>query len=254
MKDSDLPKGRPVWLTPPTSETDHSAQWSCVLGFVLADCDDAAGIWRIDTRMTDGESCITHRPAAFVAEYAEERVWRLRGVPEFSHPPTEITHHGRLLAWQCVQGRCVVQVDGNVWRVRQFGGAKSHQQRECTGAEVVAAADLVIENLGGLAPAKPAEPAPTLESRVAALEAQMAAMATAPTIQPDLTVEPEWHEAPLVNGVLRDWVRNRVRAYKPEGGWMVILMDKDQFAVRTWEDLTPANAALVVRVLCGVLP
>jgi len=204
MKDSDLPKGRPVWLTPPTSETDHSAQWSCVLGFVLADCDDAAGIWRIDTRMTDGESYITHRPAAFVAEYAEERVWRLRGVPEFSHPPTEITHHGRLLAWQCVQGRCVVQVDGNVWRVRQFGGAKSHQQRECTGAEVVAAADLVIENLGGLAPAKPAEPAPTLESRVAALEATVNDRLTvAPTIQPDLTVQLTPEQAAEIAEALR---------------------------------------------------
>jgi len=178
---ADATPTRPVWLTPPTIETEHAAEWACVRGSVKAENVGDVGMWRVVTLIPKFSWRAETMPAALVAGYVEEKML----------------------------------------------------------------------DFGGLATA---DPAPTLESRVAALEAKMAAMATALTIQPDLTVEPEWHEAPLVNGVLRDWVRNRVRAYKPEGGWMVILMDKDQFAVRTWEDLTPANAALVVRVLCGVLP
>jgi len=109
---------------------------------------------------------------------------------------------------------------------------------------------------------KPAEPEypvmerlhgpPTLESRVAALEAQMASLTVAPTVKPDLTVEPEWHAEPKIYGSEGDrhWDDFDVCARKTKPGWSVLLFNRGSL-FRGWHVLTPAQAALTVRVLCG---
>jgi len=134
MKDSDLPKGRPVWLTPPTIETEHAAEWACVRGSVKAENVGDVGMWRVVTLIPKFSWRAETMPAALVAGYVEEKML----------------------------------------------------------------------DFGGLAPAKPAEPAPTLESRVAALEATVNDRLTvAPTIQPDLTVQLTPEQAAEIAEALR---------------------------------------------------
>jgi len=115
---------------------------------------------------------------------------------------------------------------------------------------------------------KPAEPEypvmerlhgpPTLESRVAALEAQMAALTVAPTVQPDLTVEPEWHRRPdeITDDRKRVWVVDvyqKIVAFLDEddGVWLVYanLYGHDFLLYRG----NARHAELIVR-LCSRIP
>jgi len=119
---------------------------------------------------------------------------------------------------------------------------------------------LYLDALPQRAPAKPAEPAPTLESRVAALEATVKQLLTvaAPTIQPDLTVEPEWHRRPdeITDDRKRVWVVDvyqKIVAFLDEddGVWLVYanLYGHDFLLYRG----NARHAELIVR-LCSRIP
>jgi len=195
-------------------------------------------------------------------------VWRASKIkpaeperPAWTHPPTshDPGRYREEWFWRTSGDTIVAWTEAGIWYALPFnGGGRSEPYDVRT---VVAAVDRFIAAQGGLAadPEMP-KPAPTIESRVAALEATVKQLLTvaAPTIQPDLTVEPEWHRRPdeITDDRKRVWVVDvyqKIVAFLDEddGVWLVYanLYGHDFLLYRG----NARHAELIVR-LCSRIP